>query len=215
MAARCTLVFEDSLRAAGFLTVAGVDEAGRGPLAGPVVVAAVILPDGFSHPKLNDSKKLTEKARDRIFEELSAHSDILACVVEVEAPEIDLLNILRATHEGMRRAVAGLLKVPDHVLIDGLPVHPFPTPQTALVGGDGLSLSIAAASVFAKVTRDRRMQALDLEYPEYAFARHKGYGTALHLERLRTYGPCPIHRRSFAPVSQAAQFLQGNRPPFA
>lgn len=212
MAARCTLEFEDSLRAAGFLTIAGVDEAGRGPLAGPVVVAAVILPDGFSHPKLNDSKKLTEKARERIFEELSIHPEVLSCVVEVDAPEIDRLNILRATHEGMRRAACGLVRSPDHVLIDGLPVHPFPRPQTALVGGDGRSLSIAAASVFAKVTRDRRMQVLDQEYPEYAFAKHKGYGTALHLERLRAYGPCPIHRRSFAPVTQALLLIQSNSP---
>jgi len=202
MAARCTLEFEDSLRAAGVLYTAGVDEAGRGPLAGPVVVAAVILPAGFSHPKLNDSKKLSEKAREKIFEELAAQSEIISSVVEIESSEIDHLNILRATHEGMRRAVTALSIAPQHVLIDGLPVHPFPTPQTAIVGGDGRSLSIAAASVIAKVTRDRRMQVLDREYPEYAFAKHKGYGTALHLERLRTHGPCPIHRRSFAPVAQ-------------
>ncbi len=203
MAARCSLEYEESLRAAGFFSIAGVDEAGRGPLAGPVVVAAVILPKGFSHPKLNDSKKLTEKARDAIFIELSGQTDIASAIVEIQPEEIDRINILKATHEGMRRAVAALCPEPDHVLIDGLPVHPFPKPQTALVGGDGISLSIAAASVLAKVTRDKRMQEWDAVYPQYAFAKHKGYGTALHLERLRIHGPSPIHRRSFAPVAQA------------
>ena len=202
MKARCTLEFEERLRASGFCTVAGVDEAGRGPLAGPVVAAAVILPAGFSHPRLNDSKKLSEKTRAGLFTELSESPDVASAVVEVGPEEIDRLNILRATHEAMRRAVAKLLPEPDHVLIDGLPVRPFPKPQTALVGGDGLSLSIAAASIFAKVTRDRLMLALDAQYPQYAFAQHKGYGTALHLARLQMHGPCPAHRRSFAPVRQ-------------
>ena len=202
MKARCTLEFEERLRASGFCTVAGVDEAGRGPLAGPVVAAAVILPAGFSHPRLNDSKKLSEKTRAGLFAELSEAPDVASAVVEVGPEEIDRLNILRATHEAMRRAVAKLLPEPDHVLIDGLPVRPFPKPQTALVGGDGLSLSIAAASIFAKVTRDRLMLALDAQYPQYAFAQHKGYGTALHLARLQMHGPCPAHRRSFAPVRQ-------------
>ena len=202
MKARCTLEFEERLRASGFSTVAGVDEAGRGPLAGPVVAAAVILPAGFSHPRLNDSKKLSEKTRAGLFAELSEAPDVASAVVEVGPEEIDRLNILCATHEAMRRAVAKLLPEPDHVLIDGLPVRPFPKPQTALIGGDGLSLSIAAASIFAKVTRDRLMLALDAQYPQYAFAQHKGYGTALHLARLQMHGPCPAHRRSFAPVRQ-------------
>jgi len=120
----------------------------------------------------------------------------------VEAEEIDRLNILRATHEAMRRAVAALAAKPDHVLIDGLPVHPFPIAQTALVGGDGLSFSIAAASVIAKVTRDRIMVDMDARHPGYGFAQHKGYGTELHLAKLRVHGPCPIHRRSFSPVQQ-------------
>jgi ribonuclease HII len=145
---------------------------------------------------------LSEKIRASLFLELSEDPAVARAVVEVGPEEIDRLNILRATHEAMRRAVAGLLPEPDHVLIDGLPVRPFPKPQTALVGGDGLSLSIAAASIFAKVTRDRLMLALDAQYPEYAFARHKGYGTALHLARLQEHGPCPAHRRSFAPVRQ-------------
>jgi len=202
MAARCSLDQEERLRAAGFLYVAGVDEAGRGPLAGPVVAAAVILPEGFRHSRLNDSKKLSEKVRIEIFEELACDSRVLSAVVEVSPEEIDRLNILRATHEAMRRAVLDLPVAVGHALIDGLPVKPFPCPQTALVGGDGLSLSIAAASVFAKVFRDRRMLELDASYPQYGFAKHKGYGTALHLARLQQYGPSPVHRRSFAPVQQ-------------
>jgi ribonuclease HII len=202
MKARCNLDHEEMLRASGFCTIAGVDEAGRGPLAGPVVAAAVILPRDFSHPRLNDSKKLSEKVRATLFDELSATAGLASAVVEVGPKEIDNLNILRATHEAMRRAVAKLLPEPDHVLIDGLPVRPFAKPQTALVGGDGLSLSIAAASIFAKVTRDRLMLALDAQYPQYAFAKHKGYGTALHLARLQEHGPCPAHRLSFAPVRQ-------------
>jgi ribonuclease HII len=202
MKARCSLEFEDGLRASGLSKVAGVDEAGRGPLAGPVVAAAVLLPAGFTHPRLNDSKKLSEKVRLALFTELLEAPEVKSAIVAVGPEEIDRLNILRATHEAMRRAVAQLRPTPDHVLIDGLPVRPFPKPQTALVGGDGLSLSIAAASVLAKVTRDRLMLALDTEYPQYAFAQHKGYGTALHLERLQKHGPCPAHRRSFAPVRQ-------------
>jgi ribonuclease HII len=167
-----------------------------------VVAAAVILPDGFSHPRLNDSKKLSEKVREALFGELMEWPGVAKAVAEVQPGEIDQLNILRATHEAMRRAVAKLRPEPDHVLIDGLPVRPFPKPQTALVGGDGLSLSIAAASILAKVTRDRLMLALDAAYPQYGFAKHKGYGTALHLARLQEHGPCPAHRRSFAPVRQ-------------
>ncbi len=199
----CSLAHEDDLRARGLRFVAGVDEAGRGPLAGPVVAAAVILPDGFSHAVLNDSKKLTHRKRDALFEELTADSAIVWSLSIVEAEEIDRINILRATHEGMRRAVMGLATQPAHVLIDGLPVRPFPVEQTALVGGDGLSFSIAAASVIAKVTRDRLMLALDKQYPVYEFAKHKGYGTAAHLAALKKHGPCPIHRRSFLPVRQA------------
>ena len=202
MAARCSLDQEERLRAAGFLYIAGVDEAGRGPLAGPVVAAAVILPGGFRHSRLNDSKKLSEKVRVTIFEELAGDPRILRAVVEVSPEEIDRLNILRATHEAMRRAVMGLPVDVGHALIDGLPVKPFPCAHTAIVGGDGLSLSIAAASVFAKVARDRRMLELDAVYPQYGFAKHKGYGTALHLARLQQYGPSPVHRRSFAPVQQ-------------
>lgn len=183
--------------------MAGVDEAGRGPLAGPVVAAAVILPQGFRHASLNDSKQLRERARDSLYGELTANADIRWALAIVESAEIDRLNILRATHEAMRRAVAKLVPQPQHVLIDGLPVTPFPLPQTALVGGDGLSFSIAAASIIAKVTRDRLMIDMDARHPGYDFARHKGYGTPQHLTALKKHGPCPIHRRSFLPVRQA------------
>ena len=183
--------------------MAGVDEAGRGPLAGPVVAAAVILPDGFRHGLLNDSKKLSERTRESLHAELTANDEIRWALAIVESDEIDRLNILRATHEAMRRAVAELDPQPEHVLIDGLPVKPFPLPQTALVGGDALSFSIAAASIIAKVTRDRIMVEHDAKFPGYDFARHKGYGTPQHLAALKKNGPCPIHRRSFLPVRQA------------
>jgi len=199
------------LQSAGFSLIAGVDEAGRGPLAGPVIAAAVILPKGFQHEILDDSKKLTERKRETIFLELTTDATVLWSFAIVEAEEIDRLNILRATHEAMRRAIGGLSPVPDHALIDGLPVHPFPIAQTALVGGDGLSLSIAAASVIAKVVRDRVMSKMDDLYPDYGFAQHKGYGTALHLDRLHRYGPCPIHRKSFSPVMQCLLPLSSDR----
>jgi ribonuclease HII len=199
----CDLAHEDDLRARGLHFVAGVDEAGRGPLAGPVVAAAVILPERFRHDSLNDSKRLSGRTRDSIFDEITTDGEIRWALAIVENDEIDRLNILRATHEAMRRAVAQLDPQPQHVLIDGLPVKPFPLPQTALVGGDGLSFSIAAASIIAKVTRDRLMREHDAKFPGYDFARHKGYGTPQHLAALKKNGPCPIHRRSFLPVRQA------------
>ena len=207
----CSLLHESNLQAAGFSLIAGVDEAGRGPLAGPVVAAAVILPAEFRHAVLDDSKKLSARKREAIFLELTTDPSVLWSVAIVEAEEIDRLNIRRATHEAMRRAIGGLSIVPDHALIDGLPVHPFPIAQTALVGGDGLSLSIAAASVIAKVVRDRLMCKMDNLYPDYGFAKHKGYGTALHLDRLQRYGPCPIHRKSFSPVTQCFLPLSSDR----
>ena len=201
----CNLDHEDHLRARGWRVIAGIDEAGRGPLAGPVVAAAVILPRAFRHASLNDSKQLTERARESLFEEITSHAEIRWSHAIVENAEIDRINILRATHEAMRHAVALLKPPPEHVLIDGLPVRPFPIAQTALVGGDGLSFSIAAASIIAKVTRDRLMIEMHARYPEYNFARHKGYGTPQHLAALKQHGPCPIHRRSFRPVQQAAR----------
>lgn len=195
--------FELEARASGFLYVAGVDEAGRGPLAGPVVAGAVILPE---HPEglegLNDSKQLTAARRERLFMALLEGEQVLCSVGIASVEEIDRLNILKATHLAMARAVEGLSVRADFCLVDGLPVKGLPVPHRAIVKGDGRSLSIAAASVLAKVTRDRMMTEADDAYPQYGFAKHKGYGTKAHMEALRKHGPCPLHRRSFAPVSQ-------------
>ena len=199
----CSFEHELSLSASGIFPVAGIDEAGRGPLAGPVVCVAVILPLTFSLTHLDDSKKLTPRRREALYAELTGNPEIRWAVVFVTPEEIDRLNILRATHVGMRRAWEKLDPRPAHVLIDGLPVSDFPCAQTALVGGDGISLSIAAASVIAKVERDRAMLEYDQLYPEYGFAKHKGYPTAAHFAKLREHGPCPIHRKSFSPVAQA------------
>ncbi len=197
-----TIDHENTLRAAGFRIVAGVDEAGRGPLAGPVCVAAVVLPDDFTHTVLNDSKQLSEAKRERLYEEFTADARIRWHCVSIEPDEIDRINILQATWEGMRRATLGLNPVPHAALIDGKPVKRFPLHQVALVKGDSLSYSIAAASIIAKVTRDRLMVAMARQHPEYGFEIHKGYPTPKHLAALKQYGPCPHHRRSFRPVAQ-------------
>lgn len=182
--------------------VIGVDEAGRGPLAGPVSVGAAVVPEGFNHALINDSKKLTEKRREALYDELCERDDLSWAVCLVEAGEIDEVNVLRATHLGMERAVRKLGIKPGMCLIDGLAVPNFPFRHCGIVKGDGKSLSIATASIFAKVTRDRWMREAAERYPEYGFERHKGYGTKAHLEALRKYGPCPLHRRSFQPVAQ-------------
>jgi len=197
-----TLDHEKMLRASGFRVVAGVDEAGRGPLAGPVCVAAVVLPDDFSHPVLNDSKQLSEAKRERLYDEITNNPRIRWHCVSVEVEEIDRINILQATWQGMRRAALALDPQPDAVLIDGKPVKAYPLHQVALVKGDSLSYSIAAASIIAKVTRDRIMVAMAARHPEYGFEIHKGYPTPAHLAALTAHGPCPHHRRSFAPVAQ-------------
>jgi len=199
----CDLRFERRLWKKGVSLVAGIDEAGRGPLAGPVVAAAAVLPVGFSVVGVDDSKQLTETAREELFDALVAPGALLFYGVGMaEAAEIDRVNILQATYLAMRRAVATLPVQPEHVLIDGLPVPAFPRPQTAVVGGDGRSLSIAVASIIAKVTRDRIMRHWHNEFPRYDFYHNKGYGTPAHLESLQIHGPCSIHRRSFAPVAQ-------------
>jgi ribonuclease HII len=196
------LRLEKKCHARGLKLVVGVDEAGRGPLAGPVSAAAVLLPAGFSCAGLDDSKKLSEARRDRLYEELMRFPDLQWSLAYAEPEEIDRINILRATHAAMARAVEGLGLEVDHCLIDGLAVPNFPWAHDGVVKGDGLSLSIAAASIIAKVSRDRRMLEYAREYPEYGFERHKGYGTRVHLEALRRHGPCRIHRRSFQPVAQ-------------
>ncbi|MBQ3126177.1 MAG: ribonuclease HII [Clostridia bacterium] len=184
------------LRGEGFSCVCGVDEAGRGPLCGPVMAAAVILPDGWIPAGLDDSKKLSEKKREKLYDEIVAGA-VAYHIAEASVEEIDALNILEATLLAMRRAIAGLSVVPDFALIDGNVDRDFPLPARAVVGGDAKVAEIAAASILAKVTRDRACLALDAAYPEYGIAKHKGYGTKAHMDALRKYGPTPIHRRQF------------------
>jgi len=194
--------YERLLQKRGFDRIAGVDEAGRGPLAGPVAAAAAILPFSFSSAHLDDSKKLSKKRRDEVYLEITEHPEVVWAVATVDPEEIDKINILRATHRAMGLAIAALSEVPSMALVDGLPVKGLPVEHESLVKGDGLSLSIAAASVIAKVTRDRIMERIHEEFPQYGFIRNQGYGTREHLEALRKYGPCCHHRRSFQPVSQ-------------
>lgn len=208
---RPSLDHETAWRQRGHRRIAGIDEAGRGPLAGPVCVSAVILPDGFEHGSLNDSKKLTEKQRNRIYEELTSGNDLVWSVVMADVTEIDAVNILQATYAAMRRAALALDPQPHIVLIDGRAVPNFPVTHVAIVKGDSISLSIAAASVIAKVTRDRFMQEAAQKYPQYDFEKHKGYGTAAHLAALRRHGPCPLHRRSFAPVAEVSHITGAER----
>ena len=205
---RCGFRYEKKLRAIGVAHIAGIDEAGRGALAGPVVAAAVVLPEKFRHRRLNDSKQLAPELREQIYSELISDPQVRWTVGIVDSVEIDRINILRASHRAMRLAVEALIEPPDHVLIDGLPVIPFPLPQTAIIEGDCISLSIAAASVIAKVTRDRMMRDFCAHFPQYCFGQHKGYGTELHLLKLHEFGPCPIHRRSFEPVAQPLLALE-------
>jgi ribonuclease HII len=181
---------------------AGVDEAGRGPLAGPVVVAAVILPERYDLPGLDDSKRLNLKKREYLVPQIEAQA-ITWAVEVVEADEIDRVNILQATLNGMQRAVGNLNPAPCRAMIDGNRAPELSCKVTTVIGGDRLIPSISAASVLAKVYRDRLMLSMHERYPEYGFDRHKGYPTAHHLERLKTLGPCPIHRRSFAPVHRS------------
>lgn len=189
-------LYEKEAAQKGYSAVCGIDEAGRGPLAGPVFAAAVILPAEVEIPGLNDSKKLTAKKREALFPLIQEKAVSWSVAFATES-EIDEINILQATYLAMRRACEGLSVPADYALVDGNRMPPLSMPGETIVKGDGLSASIAAASVLAKVSRDRLMLELDSLYPEYQFAKHKGYGTALHVDLLRKYGPCPIHRRSF------------------
>lgn len=193
--------FERECWADGFEFVAGVDEVGRGPLAGPVVAAAVVFPRGAEFPCVNDSKQLTGAEREELRAAILAIPGVQVGIGEVDVGTIDLMNILNATHLAMRRAVEQLTRA-DFVLVDGRPVKGLPLPSRAIVKGDAKSASIAAASIVAKVYRDRLMVELDGVYPNYGFADHKGYGTARHLEALRELGVTPAHRRSFRPVRE-------------
>ena len=199
--------FEQALWQSGITRIAGVDEAGRGPLAGPVVAAAAILPSRWAEMGLpvelvglNDSKLLTEAQRETYFEFLTRCAEIEFAIAAVEAGVIDRINILQATHRAMNDALAQMNPLPPHALVDGKPVKTLRVPQTAIVKGDARSFSIAAASVLAKVTRDRLMREYHVKFPEYGFDEHKGYGTAKHLAAIKKHGACPIHRKSFAPL---------------
>lgn len=189
--------FENAAKERGFKTVCGIDEAGRGPLAGPVCAACVVLRDGEMIEGLNDSKKLTEKKREALFKEITEKAVDYSIAMASEQ-EIDSVNILQATFLAMRRAFEGLTKVsPDYALIDGNKTPGLPIEQEAVVKGDARSASIAAASILAKVTRDRYMMNIDGLYPQYCFSKHKGYGTKLHYQCLDEYGPSPVHRKTF------------------
>lgn len=188
--------FENEEKAGGFSVVCGVDEAGRGPLAGPVCAAAVILPDGLIIDGLNDSKKLTEKKREALYDVIKEKA-VAYSIAMADEKEIDEINILQATFLAMKRAVEGLDVKPDFVLVDGNRDPKLGVPTRTVIKGDALSASIAAASVLAKVTRDRFMLEISEQYPEYEFPKHKGYGTKLHYEMLEKHGISPVHRRSF------------------
>ena len=195
--------FEKKLITSGHEIIAGVDEAGRGPLAGPVVAAAVILPRNFESVELDDSKKLSSAGREKIYNNItSPHSNVIYAYSIVDEEQIDTINILRATHKAMAQAVLNLSIKPSFVIIDGMPVKDFPLPNDSIVKGDSKSLSIAAASIIAKVDRDKLMLKYSKLYPDYKFEKHKGYGTKVHLEALDKFGPCKIHRKSFAPVKK-------------
>ena len=187
---------ENQLHEEGYAVVCGIDEAGRGPLCGPVFAAACILPDGLVLEGLNDSKKLTPKKRDKLFD-LICENAIAYCIASASVAEIDELNILEADLLAMRRAIDGLSTKADFALIDGNIARDFQIPARAVIGGDAKSPSIAAASILAKVARDRDCIELDAKYPQYGIAKHKGYGTKQHMDALRTYGPSPIHRKQF------------------
>lgn len=190
---------ERVLAAEGYQLIAGVDEAGRGPLAGPLVVGAVILPLGCHLPSLNDSKKLSARQREELYDTIREVAiSVQHTVIDREA--IDQMNIYNATVSGMYQVIGDLEQKPEAVLVDAVPLPALTIHSLSLIGGDGISASIGAASIIAKVERDRLMMEFDLQYPHYGFARHKGYGTPEHLRALQKYGPCPIHRKSFEPI---------------
>ncbi len=191
-----TYELERKFMADGYRMICGVDEAGRGPLSGPIFAAACILPDGFEIPGLNDSKKLTAKKREQLFDIIKKEA-VAYSIAYATPAEIDELNILNADMLAMRRAISALSPAADLALIDGNIARDMPIPAYPIIKGDALSCSIAAASILAKVARDRMCLEDDANYPQYGFAKHKGYGTRAHMEALYQYGPCPIHRKTF------------------
>lgn len=190
------LDYENAVISQGFTSVCGVDEAGRGPLAGPVCAAAVILPQNTAIEGVNDSKKLSEKKREELFDVIKSTA-LSYCIAFATVEEIDELNILNATMLAMKRAVEGLDIPADFAMIDGNKIPPLSIPAQYIIKGDTKSMSIACASILAKVTRDRLMKEYAIQYPEYRFEKHKGYGTVLHRELILEYGACPIHRKTF------------------
>ncbi len=206
-----SLVWENRLRAQGHEYIAGIDEVGRGPWAGPLVAAAVVLPPRFRLRGLDDSKKLSPEERERLFDRLVNHPSVVFHWAVVPSEEIDGLGLQHANHAAMRRAFEGLSMKASIALIDGRPLPNFPVRHEAIVQGDSISLSIAAASVIAKVHRDRLMTEFAAIFPEYGFEKHKGYGTRFHSQQLRQHGPCPIHRRSFRPVAEIALSFVADR----
>lgn len=189
-------LYENTVKANGYHMICGIDEAGRGPLAGPVFAAAVILPENTVIDGINDSKKLSEKKREALYDVIT-ETAVSWSVGFATENEIDEINILQATFLAMKRACDGLSIKPDFALVDGNRMPRLGVETELIIKGDALSASIAAASILAKVSRDRLMYEIDQLYPEYQFAKHKGYGTALHIELLRKYGPCPVHRKTF------------------
>ncbi len=207
---------EKTLVTKGYKSICGVDEAGRGPLAGPVVAAAVIIPAGMTIEGLDDSKILSESKRDELFEEI-INREIPVAVGIIDNEEIDRMNILKASLMAMRKAVIELKVKPDFVLIDGeYPIPNISYPQLSIIDGDALCQSISAASIVAKVTRDRIMERFQKMYPAFSFSQHKGYGTAAHLKELKIHGPCDIHRKSFRPVAELVEeFSAANAKQYA
>lgn len=199
--------FERQARLQGYRLIAGVDEAGRGPIAGPLVVAACILPEKLIFEGIDDSKKLSSAKRESLYKQITSHPDIIYSIVIIEKEMIDHINILQATFKGMQKAIASLKIQPDFVLVDGNQCPLFPVPSKGIVQGDSLSYSIGAASILAKVKRDEIMFEYDAKWPEYGFAKHKGYPTSSHRDALMRLGPCPIHRESYAPVKKVMELF--------
>jgi ribonuclease HII len=193
--------FEEELYDTGSEIICGVDEAGRGPLAGPVVVCACIMPAFLRIPGINDSKQLSSKKREELYK-IIVKEALAYNVVFVTVEDVDKLNIYQATKKGMLEAINGLKIKPNHALIDAMKLDELELPHTSIIHGDALSASIAAASIIAKVTRDHYMDKMDIKYPNYGFKKHKGYGTKEHLAALEKFGPCEIHRKTYAPVSK-------------
>ncbi|MCM1130925.1 MAG: ribonuclease HII [Roseburia sp.] len=193
--------FEEKLYDEGYHLICGIDEAGRGPLAGPVVVASCILPPFLRIEGINDSKQISAKKRAELFKVIVKNA-IDYKIVFISEKDVDELNIYQATKKGMLEAIRGLKTQPDYVLIDAMPLGELKFPHDSIIHGDARCASVAAASILAKVTRDEYMEKMDVKYPNYGFKKHKGYGTKAHMEALEKYGPCEIHRKTYAPVSK-------------